>query len=227
MSFWGTTWPSSLTSSFLLCGSTEITLNILCFRPTKPITFHLQGSSPQLQLLINPRPTLIHQNHIICKEHILRNTTLYVSCNIIHHQNKYIRAQSQPLMQSYINWKVISVSVTYSNTCHNIIVHILNESNVLWWDFVLLQSPSQDILMHFVIGCNIPPRLNRINSILIPPSCNFFSGSSSAKNFRVKRAWPEAISGWVTDREVFPGAQSEDKSAQKRLGLVCRARLWS
>jgi hypothetical protein len=29
----------------------------------------------------------------------------------------------------------------------------------------------------------------------------------------------------VTDREVFLGAQSKDKSAQKRLGLVCRARL--
>jgi hypothetical protein len=69
------------------------------------------------------------------------------------------------------------------------------------------------------------PRLNRINSILIPLSCNFFSGSPSVKNFRVKRAWPGAISGWVTDREVFPGAQSEDKSAQKRLVLVCRARL--
>jgi hypothetical protein len=69
------------------------------------------------------------------------------------------------------------------------------------------------------------PRLNRINSILIPPSCNFFSGSPSAKNSRVKRAWAGAISVWVTDREAFPGAQSEDKSAQKRLGLVCRARL--
>jgi hypothetical protein len=69
------------------------------------------------------------------------------------------------------------------------------------------------------------PRLNRINSILIPPSCNFFFGSPPAKNSGVKRAWPGAISGWVTDREVFPGAQNEDKSAQKRLGLVCRARL--
>jgi hypothetical protein len=69
------------------------------------------------------------------------------------------------------------------------------------------------------------PRLNRINSILIPLSCNFFSGSPPAKNYGVKRAWPGAILGWVTDREVFPGAQSEDKSAQKRLGLVCRARL--
>jgi hypothetical protein len=74
--------------------------------------------------------------------------------------------------------------------------------------------------------CNIPPpRLNRINNILIPLSCNFFSGSPPAKNSGVKRAWPEAILGWVTDREVFPGAQSEDKNAQKRLGLVCRARL--
>jgi hypothetical protein len=55
--------------------------------------------------------------------------------------------------------------------------------------------------------------------------CNFFSGSPPAENSGVKRAWPGAISGWVTDRKVFPGAQSEDKSAQKRLGLVCRARL--
>jgi hypothetical protein len=31
------------------------------------------------------------------------------------------------------------------------------------------------------VGCNIP-RLNRINSILIPPSCNFFFGSPPAKN---------------------------------------------
>ncbi len=38
------------------------------------------------------------------------------------------------------------------------------------------------------------PRLNRINSILIPLSCNFFSGSPPAKNSVVKRAWPGAIS---------------------------------
>jgi hypothetical protein len=35
-----------------------------------------------------------------------------------------------------------------------------------------------------------PLQLNRINSILIPPSCNFFSGSPSGKNSRVKRAEP-------------------------------------
>jgi hypothetical protein len=33
----------------------------------------------------------------------------------------------------------------------------------------------------------------------------FFSGSTPAKNSGVKRAWPRAISGWVTDQEVFPG----------------------
>jgi hypothetical protein len=32
------------------------------------------------------------------------------------------------------------------------------------------------------------PRLNRINSILIPPSCNFFFGSPPVKNSGVKRA---------------------------------------
>jgi hypothetical protein len=53
-------------------------------------------------------------------------------------------------------------------------------------------------------ACNIP-RLNRINSILIPLSCNFFSESSSAKNFRVKRAepWSNLMMG---DRlESIPG----------------------
>jgi hypothetical protein len=58
-------------------------------------------------------------------------------------------------------------------------------------------------------------RLNRINSILIPLSCNFFSESPSAKNSRVKRAWPGAILGWVIDREVFPGAAMILGSYQK------------
>jgi hypothetical protein len=57
----------------LLCGSTEITLYVLHFRPTKPKTFCLQSLSPQLQFLVNPSSTLIHQNHIICKEHTPRD----------------------------------------------------------------------------------------------------------------------------------------------------------
>jgi len=35
--------------------------------------------------------------------------------------------------------------------------------------------------------------LNRINRRLILASCNFFSGSSSPKNFEVKHAWPGEI----------------------------------
>ncbi|TVU41208.1 hypothetical protein EJB05_14708 [Eragrostis curvula] len=47
-------------------------------------------------------------------------------------------------------------------------------------------------------------------------SCNFFSGSSSRKNSEVKRAWPGAISGWVTDQEVVPGcARVRTKYAEK------------
>jgi hypothetical protein len=34
----------------------------------------------------------------------------------------------------------------------------------------------------------------------------FVSGSPPTKNTRVKHAWPETISGWVTDRKVFPSA---------------------
>jgi hypothetical protein len=44
-----------------------------------------------------------------------------------------------------------------------------------------------------------------IDRILIPPRYTFFSRSPHAKNSGVKRAWPGAISGWVTDWEVFPG----------------------
>jgi hypothetical protein len=33
------------------------------------------------------------------------------------------------------------------------------------------------------------PRLNRINSVLVPTRCIFFFGSLSRKNLQVKRAW--------------------------------------
>jgi hypothetical protein len=35
-------------------------------------------------------------------------------------------------MQPYMNWKVICVSITCSDIYHNIIVHILNEVNILY-----------------------------------------------------------------------------------------------
>ena len=47
-------------------------------------------------------------------------------------------------------------------------------------------------------------------------SCNFFSGSSSGRNSEVKRAWPGALQGWVTDRELVPGcARVRTKCAEK------------
>jgi hypothetical protein len=42
----------------------------------------------------------------------------------------------------------------------------------------------------------------------------------SRKNLYVKRAWPRAILGWVTDREVFSGEHECGQSAHKRLVLV-------
>jgi hypothetical protein len=70
-------------------------------------------------------------------------------------------------------------------------------------------------------------RLNRIDRILILSRYTFFSESSHVKNFRVKRAWPGAISGWVTNREVFPDVHKWEQSAQKRVGLICGASLWT
>jgi hypothetical protein len=42
------------------------------------------------------------------------------------------------------------------------------------------------------MGCP-GPRLNRINSVIIPTRCIFFFGSLSRKNLQVKRAWLGAI----------------------------------
>jgi hypothetical protein len=42
------------------------------------------------------------------------------------------------------------------------------------------------------MGCP-GPRLNRINSVIIPIRCIFFFGSLSRKNLQVKRAWLGAI----------------------------------
>jgi hypothetical protein len=69
----------------LLRGRAEIILHILYFIPSKPKTFYLQSQSPQFQLLVNPHPTLIHQNHIIRKKRASRDTTLHASCDLIHH----------------------------------------------------------------------------------------------------------------------------------------------
>jgi hypothetical protein len=60
----------------------------------------------------------------------------------------------------------------------------------------------------WLVLTNLASRLNRIDRILIPPRYTFFSGSPTEKNSRVKRAWPGAILGWVTNWEVFSGAAS-------------------
>jgi hypothetical protein len=51
-----------------------------------------------------------------------------------------------------------------------------------------------DILAQDLIG---------FDRILIPSRYTFFSRSLTKKNSGVKRVWPGAISGWMTDRKVF------------------------
>jgi hypothetical protein len=74
-------------------------------------------------------------------------------------------------------------------------------------DVGLLRGVDCDILTQGLIGlieyCFAKKRIDRI---LIPSRYTFFSGSPTTKNYEVKRAWPEAILGWVTEREVFPSA---------------------
>ena len=54
-------------------------------------------------------------------------------------------------MQAYVNRKVSGVAITCPNKRRRILVHILNEGNVLSWDFVLLQGPPHGISRYFVI----------------------------------------------------------------------------
>jgi hypothetical protein len=65
-------------------------------------------------------------------------------------------------------------------------------------------------------------RLNMIDRILIPPRYTFFSGSPSAKNPGIKRAWSGAILGWVTNREVFPSVHKWGQKCTEKI----RVGLW-
>jgi hypothetical protein len=68
-----------------------------------------------------------------------------------------------------------------------------------------LRLTDEDIGLLRGVDCDIDSRLNRIDRILIPLSYTFFSGSPPAKKSGVNRAWPRAVSRWVTKREVLPG----------------------
>ena len=66
--------------------------------------------------------------------------------------------------------------------------------------------------------CRSHIRVNKIDRLLISTRNSLFSGSPSAKNLKVKRAWLGLIWGWVTDWEVDPGcAQVRTKYAGKTI----------
>jgi hypothetical protein len=52
--------------------------------------------------------------------------------------------------------------------------------------------------------------------MLIPSRYTFFFGSPPAKNSEVKRVWPGAILGWVTDREVFLSVHKGEQKVHKK-----------
>jgi hypothetical protein len=55
-------------------------------------------------------------------------------------------------------------------------------------------KPEEDLCDILAPGMGCPgPRLNRINSVIIPTRCIFFFGSLSRKNLQVKCAWLGAI----------------------------------
>jgi hypothetical protein len=67
----------------------------------------------------------------------------------------------------------------------------------------LCPLPHPPLSCHLHAGCDIPAQgLIGLIRILIPTSCNFFSGSASLKTPKLSVLGFER---WVTDREVLPG----------------------
>jgi hypothetical protein len=81
------------------------------------------------------------------KKHAPWYTTLYVSCDPSPKQ-KY--KGSETTLDAVLYQLKRHVSIICSDTYHNIIVHILNEDNVLYRDFVLMQGPLHNIIIHLM-----------------------------------------------------------------------------
>jgi hypothetical protein len=71
------------------------------------------------------------------------------------------------------------------------------------WNY---STPSSTLAQPFAPLWHLGLRFNRIDRIFIPPRYTFFFGSPTKKNSGIKRVWSGAISGWMTDQEVFPSA---------------------
>jgi hypothetical protein len=71
----------------------------------------------------------------------------------------------------------------------------------------LLFLNKDHILFQCVLLCDILIQsFNMIDRIFISPSYTFFFRKSTSKKFRVKRACPSVISGWMTDQKCFSSA---------------------
>jgi hypothetical protein len=85
----------------------------------------------------------MHQEIPLCMFHVTASIT------------KAKRARSRPLMQSYINWKVIYVSVTCSDICHNIIFKHPDENYFIKHNARVLNWSNSNLMAHKVADANL------------------------------------------------------------------------
>jgi hypothetical protein len=47
--------------------------------------------------------------------------------------------------------KTFDITISCSNTSHNLVIHVLDERNILCWDFILIQCLPHEISRYFTI----------------------------------------------------------------------------
>jgi hypothetical protein len=83
------------------------------------------------------------------------------------------------------------------NELNSIGVNKIGDADIVWKNMFILPQHKYGCIITILHNCDIlapgmgcpSPRLNRINSVIIPTRCILFFGSLSQKNLQVKRAW--------------------------------------
>jgi hypothetical protein len=55
-------------------------------------------------------------------------------------------------MKSYFNREVVYVTIICSDTSYGIAIHVLDEGNILCWDFMFVQRPPRNFPWYLVLS---------------------------------------------------------------------------
>jgi hypothetical protein len=150
---------------------------------------------------------------------LLQRSTTRVCHALLRFLKQMIPAYSAKISRTYVP--------SYTMWFRQFTKYVTKTDHKIWCHPHSIEHDTQPIV--FLISKQVVPylwhldsRLNRIDRILISPRYIFFSISPTEKNSEVMCAGPGAISGWVADQEVFPGAHKWGQKCAKNT----RVDLW-